>query len=81
MNTTLIIIVDINGKGIVNFPFKILARVIDLTIVNFRGTLDKLFILNPSFSLNASWSIIKGMLDNDTNNKISFFNKANFSKM
>lgn len=76
-----IILLDICGKGILNFPFKMLIKLISLTAVNFRNTLFKIFILNPSISLNTSWNIIKGVIDPDTITNINILNSKNFHQM
>ena len=33
--------------------------------VNFGGHLEKMFVLNSSFGLNTSWSIIEKMIDEE----------------
>jgi len=37
--------------------------------------------MNPSFSLNTSWNIIKAMIDPETSQKISFLKKSSFKEL
>jgi len=65
-------IVDINGKGVLNTPFKLLKQIIDITSINYLSTLHRFYIYNPSFSLNGLWKMIKKLLDEVVQEKIQF---------
>ena len=58
-----IIIIDVKERGIFDLPLKGLGVIINVMQFNFSGCLEKMFILNPSFGLNTSWSIIEKMID------------------
>jgi len=46
--------------------------------LNYCACMDKLFILNPSFMLNTSWSIISAMMDQESVDKITMLKKDKF---
>lgn len=70
-----IFIIDTKGKGIFDLPLKALGMIIDVMQVNFGGHLEKLFILNPSFGLSTTWSVIEKMIDEEAAQKIKFLKK------
>jgi hypothetical protein len=76
-----IFIIETNGAGILNFPLKIVKKIIELTSANYQAMLEKLYILNPSFMLKASWDLISGMIDPDTTSKISMLRKKDFYQL
>lgn len=71
-----VILIDTNNVGLLGLPFKVkyffisllkifytmklLNQVISITQTNYMAALEDLYIMNPSFSLNTSWSIISG---------------------
>ena len=48
-------------------PFKMLVNFISFTNNIFCGKCAKIFIVNPSFSLNNSWKMIKNLLTVEQN--------------
>lgn len=73
-----IIVIDLEHKGITNFPYKAIKAAIDATNVDYAARLHKMFILNPSFLFNATWNLVKGFIDVETGKKISFLKKKDF---
>jgi len=49
--------------------------------INYGGSLEKCYILNPSFMLSTGWSVIEVFLDSVTKKKISFCKKKRFNKL
>lgn len=76
-----IFIMDTKALGLSAFPFKALSTAISTMQVNFCGRLEKQYILNPSGSLNFSWSVIKKFSDADTIAKIQFLKVTEYHKM
>ena len=62
----MIIILDTKNMSLFGFPFKIMSHIIKVLNTNFCCTMEKLFILNPSTTLYATWKVIEAMLDHDT---------------
>lgn len=67
-----ILIIDIEGMGFLNFPFKALRSLIDSTSLKFSGRLHKLIFLNPTFMFNGFWKIVKAFLHPESLERISF---------
>lgn len=76
-----VIIIDLENKGLLNFPWKAIKTSVDTTNVNYAARLHKMFILNPSFIFNTTWNMIKGLIDQETVRKISFLKKKDFGLM
>lgn len=76
-----IFVMDSKGLGLGSFPFKVIGTTIKTMQLNFCGRLEKLYILNPSSSLNTSWKIIKAFLDKDTAAKISFVKSTEIQQL
>ena len=55
-----IFLMDTKNLGLSAFPFKALGAAIKTMQLNFCGRLEKLYMLNPSSSLNGAWKMIKG---------------------
>lgn len=70
-----IFIIDTKGKGIFDLPLKALGVIIEVMQVNFGGSLERLYILNPSFGLSTTWSVIEKMIDDEAAAKIKFLKK------
>lgn len=67
-----IMLIDTGCLGLTNLPINGLKLIIGSMSVNYCATMEKMFILNPSFGLNASWNMIKGFIDAETVEKIKF---------
>ncbi|EGR29409.1 hypothetical protein IMG5_156020 [Ichthyophthirius multifiliis] len=76
-----IFIIDVKEKGIFDLPLKALNIIIQTMQINFGGHLEKMFVLNPSFGLNTSWSIIEKMIDEEAAAKITFAKKGKMEKL
>lgn len=70
---------DTKKLGLTKFPFKAIQLCTGCMQVNFCGCLERLYLLNPSSSLNFSWKMISciilfndiiAMADADTLEKI-----------
>lgn len=57
----LIFIIDTNHMSFFNFPFGTVKTIINTTSKYFPHTLEKVFIMNPSFSLYLVWKIFDCM--------------------
>lgn len=73
-----VMIIDVEKKGLVNFPWKAIKSTVDATNLNFSSRLHKMFILNPSFIFNTTWNMVKGVIDGETAKKIAFIKKKDF---
>lgn len=73
-----VMIIDVEKKGVVNFPWKAIKATIDATNLSFSSRLHRMFILNPSFFFNTSWNMIKGFIDPETVRKFAFLKKKDF---
>mmetsp|Transcript_7108 Transcript_7108/g.6372 ORF Transcript_7108/g.6372 Transcript_7108/m.6372 type:complete len:167 (-) Transcript_7108:741-1241(-) len=65
-----IIIIEVNGLSLWSFPFKLVKEVLNVTGANFQSTLEKLYLMHPSFIISGAWKVIRGWLDPETANKI-----------
>ena len=57
-----ILVIDIEGTGFLNFPFKALQSLIEVTSVLFAGRVHKLIIANPTFMFYGAWKIVSSFL-------------------
>jgi CRAL/TRIO domain len=57
-----------------------LKAITSVTALNFTGTLQKLYLLNPSSSLNFLWGGIKSFLDPVVAQKIDFVKESRFKE-
>lgn len=73
-----IMIIDVEKKGVVNFPWKAIKSIIETTNLSFSSRLHKMFIVNPSTFFSATWNIVKGFIDPETVRKFSFLKKKEF---
>jgi len=76
-----IIMIDASGCGLLNFPFKIFKKIIQVTSINFPSTLEKIYIMNPSQTIVASWYLIQSLLDPITSKKIALMKKTEYSQL
>lgn len=58
-----IVVVDIGGSGLFEFPFQTINMINEVLSINFTSSLHKMFIMNPSFLFSASWKLIECILD------------------
>ena len=70
-----IMVIDTGGLGVFGLPMKGLKLIVGGMQVNYCATMDKMYILNPSFGLSSAWSVIKGFIDPESLEKISVFKK------
>lgn len=73
-----IFILETNGIGVFGLPFKALGIIVDCMSLNFSGSLEKMYILNPSSGIDFAWRTIAGWLDEETRLKINFVTKRHF---
>ena len=45
------------------FPFKIMGNIIENMSINYTSTLEKMYILNPSFIFNTTWKVVESNLN------------------
>jgi hypothetical protein len=75
------VMIETDNMGLFSFPYKILQSIISLTQINFTSRMEKLFLLNPSWSLDKAWKMISAMMDPETSQKINFLQKKAFNKL
>jgi len=56
---TWVIILDLNFMGIDFGIFNMVSQVVQMMQIQFSSTLERMFILNPSFFFASAWSVIK----------------------
>ncbi|EGR32613.1 hypothetical protein IMG5_076430 [Ichthyophthirius multifiliis] len=76
-----ILIIDTGGMGIFDLPLKALNMMIEAMSCNYCACMEKLFILNPSFGLKTSWSVISKMMDQESVDKIQMLKQENITKL
>lgn len=58
-----VFIIDTGNMGLLDLPINALKMIIGAMSINYCACMDKVFILNPSFGLKTSWSIVSAMMD------------------
>lgn len=76
-----IFIIDTGKMGLFDLPINALKMIIGAMSLNYCATMDKVYILNPSFGLSTSWSIVSAMMDAESAEKITMLKKEKFSQM
>lgn len=49
--------------GLLGLPLANLKSIIEVMQLNYSGCLGKMYLLNPSFGLSTTWSIIEKFMD------------------
>jgi hypothetical protein len=62
-------------------PIGHLQGIIQTASNNYPESLAKMYILNPSFILRTSWSLVKNLMEGETANKISFLKSDEFEQL
>ncbi|KAL4438110.1 hypothetical protein ABPG74_016889 [Tetrahymena malaccensis] len=70
------VIIETNEISAISLPVKILGKIISTMQTNFPSNLNKIFILNPSTSLNFTWKVIAAFINERSLKKISFLKKS-----
>ncbi|EAR86555.2 CRAL TRIO domain protein (macronuclear) [Tetrahymena thermophila SB210] len=76
-----VFIIDTGGMGLFDLPINALKMIIGAMSINYCACMDKVFILNPSFGLNASWSVVSAMMDHESAEKITMLKKDKYPKI
>ncbi|KAL4442786.1 hypothetical protein ABPG74_010675 [Tetrahymena malaccensis] len=76
-----IMVIDTGGLGLSSLPINGLKLIIGSMSINYCATMEKMYILNPSFMLNTSWNIIKGFIDPESVEKIQFLKPKDYKEM
>lgn len=71
-------IIDTGHLGLFDLPLNALKMIIGAMSLNYCACMDKLFILNPSFGLKTSWSVVSSMMDHESVEKIIMLKKEKF---
>lgn len=66
------IVIDTEGKGISQISLKMIMEVIQAMSVKFVGRAFKVYLANTPFIFQATWVLIKRLLDEDTAKKVCF---------
>lgn len=70
-----VFIIDTGNMGLFDLPINALKMIIGAMSINYCACMDKVYILNPSFGLKTSWSIVSAMMDQESADKISMLKK------
>lgn len=76
-----IMVIDTGGLGLTSLPINGLKLIIGSMSINYCATMDKLYLLNPSFMLNTSWSAIKAFIDPESVEKIQFLKPKEYAEL
>lgn len=60
------IVLDLNGVGMTQFPMSILKQFLKTVQNNYRGRGYKTLVLNANMLMRASWAVVRQMLDEFT---------------
>eukprot|EP00828_Plagiopyla_frontata_P049014 TRINITY_DN9595_c0_g1_i2.p1 TRINITY_DN9595_c0_g1~~TRINITY_DN9595_c0_g1_i2.p1 ORF type:complete len:285 (+),score=46.04 TRINITY_DN9595_c0_g1_i2:313-1167(+) len=75
-----LIILDVQNMGALGLPIKMLNQIFEITYYGMTCTNDKLFIVNPSFSVNTVWKVVSAF-DPATFSEIKFLQETEFYKL
>ncbi|EGR32588.1 hypothetical protein IMG5_076180 [Ichthyophthirius multifiliis] len=91
------VILETNGKGIVDLELGTISKIVQIMAKNFTSTLEKMFIMNPSFIFSNFWPVIRSSIKQlfyqlqkkkkieiihpETAAKIHLFKKNEFNKL
>jgi len=76
-----VFIIDTGNMGLFDLPINGLKLIIQTMSLNYCACMDKTYILNPSFGLKTSWSIVSAMMDQESVEKITMLKKDKFNKI
>jgi len=76
-----VIIIDLEKKGFLNFPFKAIQATINVTSLVFAGRMHKMFLVNPTFVFHGLWKLISKFQHPDVLAKIQLLKKNNFDQL
>jgi hypothetical protein len=71
-----VLMIDLEGRGVLNLPIKALKGLIETTAVTFAGVLHCLNFLNPSLMFYGVWQVISNVLHPATKEKIHVIGKG-----
>ena len=66
------LIINLNNIGLFGLPLGKLQDMINCLYKNYRGRLNKLYLVNSPSSMSYVWGAMKGVIDERTIDKISF---------
>lgn len=67
---------DLGGLGIRSLPKQDLYRVMGYLSSNYRSRMHRCYVISCTRTLTITWTMIKGLLEDVTVNKIQFENGA-----
>ncbi len=76
-----VLILETGELGVFGLPMNGLGVIIGSMSTYYCATLEKLFILNPSWGLRTAWSVIEGFMDPETAAKIQLVKKSELNKL
>jgi hypothetical protein len=76
-----IIIIDLEKKGFLHFPFKAIQATINVTSLVFAGRMHKMFLVNPTFLFYGLWKLISKFQHPDVLAKIQILKKSGFDQL
>ena len=68
----MILILDLEGMGFLNFPYKATKGLINSTGITYSGRLHKILFVNPTFMFYGVWKILSSFLHPDIHERIAF---------
>ena len=76
---TQVLIIDLENMGMTEIPVTLLRNFLSSAQTNFRGTSYKIYIVNASYFMRGSFSVIRMMVDEFTQIKINMMG-SNFKE-
>ena len=76
-----VIIMDLEKKGFLNFPFKAIQATMRVTSLMFAGRLHKMYMLNPTVMFYGLWKLVSKIANPDTVAKIQILKKSGFTEL
>eukprot|EP01017_Pseudomicrothorax_dubius_P028729 TRINITY_DN3433_c0_g1_i8.p1 TRINITY_DN3433_c0_g1~~TRINITY_DN3433_c0_g1_i8.p1 ORF type:complete len:506 (-),score=78.73 TRINITY_DN3433_c0_g1_i8:172-1689(-) len=76
-----VFILEAQNLTLFNLPLSHIRAVIEICKLNYPSFLSKMFILNMPFLLNATWNMIKGLLDPETVVKIDLLKESQLDQI
>lgn len=70
------VIYDLGGMGFTDIPIGVVKKMLGIMGKNYGGRLNRLWVVNASFTVNLSWKIVSAFLEKATLDKIKLTSKS-----
>lgn len=74
-------VIDTGCLGLTSFPINAMKVIIDKMSLNYCASMEKMYILNPSFGLKTTWNMIKSFVDPESIEKITMLKPKRYSEL